>query len=943
MIRPAPFRVVLAAVLCAVALPLHAQGSCDLDAPPPAPLCSVEGMLQAINPTQTLDLLGNLNPNAFAGGANANLMPGQASLSIAGGVSAGGAACARHLAAKRIGGTEGVPGLDQGTIDFVEDMSGESLDIPTASGGTRRAVFEVFSPNLFSFQGGSLGLPLAYRHGGIGGWPRNSGAHLVIALTDAGPGDLRAGASYEARAVGAGGDGNPAALFASWTGQTRPRPYLPPNTENLRREQEFEKGMCHSVRKAALKTMGQTGIPMDATVGRQLRAMNCDVDGIGQAGTRTSVSGGELRGTVHIERITDTQVIGRFDLSGTAAVERERRTWSSRGPGRVDVDRETGDEPLQVTGRFAAPNMRNMGYAMGMLEIAQAPTDGEAPAAQLRLVSHRPARDAQNLPWDAPGIRLTFDRPLAPASVTPGAVKLETGYATGDGGTEMRPVETRLRLSGAETVIVAPQAPLRDGVRYRLTVRAGASGIRGAEGEQMAADRAWGFDTMVDLDDTEPMQDGLAEHLVQAEGIESDTIQVVTDTPLVRGKPTVIRTYPKWRPDPDIAEGWRVQSFPAHMRVRPGASIDAPLLAPEKRKVTVRRPDMFSPTERRMAENSVNFFGLTPEFEEVASVRTEVEPIRECDDGTRIFSGYENIRWDPLDRDLNIGYVFARVGPWYDYLPQNVIKEVALTVERSEDYIEQLFPVQSVRLSEAPTPPPDPDLNDKLVAEIEKIYQFEMLAETFSPDTMDTLRAFNDFLAKPPAMTEKIRKRGTVRARLLNAVQDHLVANNSYDRFDLVVIFMPYEWIKLLGVTITPRIDQADNPTREAAQPFIGMSLSKALTGVKRTANNGAIAHEVGHAFGLDHMPGVSLQTTTTAVADLHEGTRWDGIEGMRIAPDGQSGKNKSYEDGNAETELELLPLMYPRTQPKENQFISKDHYLLLLRNLKKDFVALSP
>ena len=59
----------------------------------------------------------------------------------------------------------------------------------------------------------------------------------------------------------------------------------------------------------------------------------------------------------------------------------------------------------------------------------------------------------------------------------------------------MRPVETRLRLSGAETVIVAPQAPLRDGVRYRLTVRAGASGIRGAEGEQMAVDRVWGFDS----------------------------------------------------------------------------------------------------------------------------------------------------------------------------------------------------------------------------------------------------------------------------------------------------------------------------------------------------------------------------------------------------------------------------------------------------------------
>ncbi len=900
-------------------------------------------MLEAINPPQTLDVFGNLNPAAFAGGANADLMPGQASLSLSGGVSAGGAACARHLAAKRIGGNDGVPGLDQGTVQMIESLSGEDLDIPTASGGTRRAVFEVFSPNIISYQGGGLGKPLSYRHGGVGGWPRNSGAHLVIALTNAGPGDLRAGESYPARAVGSDGDGDPADLFTAWTGQIRPRPYPPPSDEQQRREQEMEKRTCHALREAFVATLESAAVPLDATLGRQARDMNCDLDGVGQAGTRTQVRGGTLAGTVHIERITDTKVIGRFDLSGTARVERERRTWSSRGPGRVDIDSDDGEAALQVTGRFAAPNMRSMGYARVPLEIAQAPTSGAAPAPELRLVSHRPLRDEQNVPWENPGIRLTFDRPLDPASVTSQAVALETGLANGQGGAVMAPVHVRVRLAGAESVVVAPQDPLRDGVRYRVTVRAGPNGIQGAEGEQMAVDRVWGFDTMVDLNDNEGMEAGLADHLVQAEGIESDTIQVVTDTPLVRGKPTVIRAYPKWRADPQIAPGWQVMSFPAHLRVRPGAPVDAALLAPEKRDVTVRRPDDFAPEERRMAENSVNFFGWTPEFEEVSTVRTEVEPVRDCDGPTRVFSGYENIRWDPLDRDLDIGYVFARVGPWYDFVPRDVLNEAALTAARSERYMEQLFPVQSVEMSEAPAPPPDPDLNERLVASIEKIYQFEMLAETFSDDTMETLKAFNDFLAAPPAVAEKLRKRDAVRSELMNAVQDHLIRNNSYDRFDLVVIFMPFEWIKLLGVTEIPLIDEADNPTNEAAQPYIGMSLTKALTGVQRIANNGAIAHEVGHAFGLDHKPGVPTEGDKAAVADMHEDTRWEGIEGMRIAPDGRSGQNKSYEDGNAETEEELLPLMFPRAQPKENQFISKDHYLLLLRNLKKDFKALSP
>ena len=68
-------------------------------------------------------------------------------------------------------------------------------------------------------------------------------------------------------------------------------------------------------------------------------------------------------------------------------------TCNGQGPGHIDIYRAAEDNPMRASGRFAAPNMRDMGHAISTLEIAQAPWDGLAPAAELRLFSHRPARD----------------------------------------------------------------------------------------------------------------------------------------------------------------------------------------------------------------------------------------------------------------------------------------------------------------------------------------------------------------------------------------------------------------------------------------------------------------------------------------------------------------------------------------------------------------------
>lgn len=919
------------------AAPALAQETCTADDPPPEPICSVARMLEAVNPPQTLDVIGNLNPSAFAGGANSELMPGQASMTLSGGVSTGGAACARHLAAHRSGGSDGVPGMDSGTADMLDDLMGDEVDVPMASGGTRRAVFEVFSPNVISFQGGGLGKPLSLRHGGVGGWPRNSGAYLVIALTDAGPGDLKAGGTYDARAVGSSGRGDPADLYSAWTGTIRPRPYPPPNTEKQRQEQASEKRMCHNLRRQFLDSMRQSSVRLDATIGSKVRDLDCDMDGVGQAGTRTQVGGGRLSGTVTIERITDRAVIGRFELSGSAHVERQRRSWSRRGPGRVDIDTERGEESLTISGRFAAPNMRNMGYVRPPLEIAQAPESAGSTTPELRLIDFRPRRNAKNLPWSDPGVRLTFNRPLDPASVRQGVVRLETKTIGGN----MRAVPLNLRLGEAETIIAVPREKLRDGVHYRVTVAGGASGPRGGEGATLAVDHTFGFATMVDLDAGESV-DGLPPFLEAVTGIQSNTFQVAIDTPLVGDKPTVIRTYANWAPDEAIDPAWQVTRFPATVRAKDAAVPDGPLLTPPAEGFVFRRPDMLTEYDTRNADHTADLYGWSPLHEEIDAVRIEVEPERDCAP-PRVYAAEEPLEWSPIDQDLRIGYIFAKVGPWKDGIPAAMKAAGQHAARAAQRFTLQQFPVQKVSYESLGIIELQEDVHDRIASAFPNIE---------ATDLPDLFRGEEEGLCPSESWTEeKLRVfnivfdegRSEARDILLKSVHDALRIAGVNPGYDATVVFMPYGWIQLLGAARRPEFEGGAAP--RFMDRTIAMSLLDGGKAQPTIAELGTITHEVGHTFGLRHLPedydeaGSAAERCRIRLSTTN--TRMRGIEGIRIAPDGSGGLNKSYHEGNAEHPHELVPLMHPRGRPKVRQFITRENYLELIETM--ELLALSP
>lgn len=100
--------------------------------------------------------------------------------------------------------------------------------------------------------------------------------------------------------------------------------------------------------------------------------------------------------------------------------------------------------------------------------------------------------------------------------------------------------------------------------------------------------------------------------------------------------------------------------------------------------------------------------------------------------------------------------------------------------------------------------------------------------------------------------------------------------------------------------------------------------------------------HELGHVFGLEHLP--TIPGGPDAGADRHAWTEardgeppyeYAGIEGLRMSRDGETCWNKSSEEGN-EQSAKLFPLMSPGTVHTDAAFIANHHYRKIQRLLEE-------
>ena len=192
-------------------------------------------------------------------------------------------------------------------------------------------VIPIFSPNTGPWLTGMLTYPMATRHGGVGDWRPNAAALLNLQLVGTEGADLEEGRTYPADAFATGSVERTPGRAPTW------------NAFYTRWDGRWVED-CGEIPGEMLGAIQQQARQLDPE-GEWL-----DADDVGEPGCIVGTGyllTGELSGTVTIEAITETEVVGTFSVSGPATL-----TVGSDDEER----RESG--ALTVKGRFNAPTAR---------------------------------------------------------------------------------------------------------------------------------------------------------------------------------------------------------------------------------------------------------------------------------------------------------------------------------------------------------------------------------------------------------------------------------------------------------------------------------------------------------------------------------------------------------------------------------------------------------
>ena len=233
-----------------------------------------------------------------------------------------------------------------------------------------------------------------------------------------------------------------------------------------------------------------------------------------------------------------------------------------------------------------------------------------------------------------------------------------------------------------------PSANLKDGVRYRATVKGGASGVKSKDGAELDSDTVWYFWTVPNLGINDNFDYGSGSvcppSAQPCPGLELAVFQVARNATMVPGgKPAVARLYLRWKRHTDVHANAQVKEMQVDASITLGGTTVS-------KRQTVKRPDRYSAAEKQTAGNTVNLYH-TPasNFNYAGKViphpQTNATPVE--------YTQNRNLASSGRSPRITFDYYFLRDGAWAGGVPAAAKTGGINTMTAGANFITDQFPV----------------------------------------------------------------------------------------------------------------------------------------------------------------------------------------------------------------------------------------------------------
>ena len=570
-----------------------------------------------------------------------------------------------------------------------------------------------------------------------------------------------------------------------------------------------------------------------------------------------------------------------------------------------------------------------------------------------------PEDERENVHFDEPRLSVTFSEPVRLDTLAP-AFTLYT--LAPDGGQLL--IGGEWTRDGASRYRFVPEERLYSGTIYRAQIDGGRDGVESQAGGWLEEPYEWSFSTQLDLAAQAPPDDLR---------VRLHNFQVVRDGELTAGKPTLTRAYFNWARHEEVAEDMQPESF----RFRFETSVEYPRWVgqhgalPVERALRIWRHDdsrQFDETDRRLALHTANFFGWRPAgrqgFNTLEFHLEPHDPFPPTAPALRYTAHKTYSIWDHDPAPMVMHYSFAQVGAWRDGVPAAERALARQIMQATARDVPAFFPHRQARaVLQASLPPvtqatipallydengdpvaPEPASEGSEAGLGSRIVREAIDRIANHPEIACALQA--ELFPPPPT-------RDTIQTNLLGGYMDtalaewyHLhrqaeVLDARVQPGDVVVLFIPEDFFG--GSTAGLAYGMLAYTSGYPNFGFPHMRVYVSVLG-EGGLNLDTLAqihlHELGHEFGLVHVPGNARldgpcpDRGSVSAEDLI-GRNIDGIEAWRMEPGGLQGWNKSQEEGNAQVPGTLVSMMWPWALPRAFMSLTDAEYTRMQASIR--------